>query len=168
MDRKFTFTFQHILLTVTSVCQILIAVLLYRQPVNSTVRNIGWVIMWISGIFGWMPMYTFKKYGEVDEGISYIHTRKVVNKGIYGIVRHPQYLSGILLSAGLFLIAPHWVSLCLGVLNAAQYYQSAFQEEHDSIEKFGDAYEEYKKRVPRFNFILGIINKIKRAPGIDS
>jgi len=36
------------------------------------------------------------------------------------------------------------------------------EEEKRNIEKFGDAYRDYMKRVPRINLIAGIIKQISR------
>ena len=35
------------------------------------------------------------------------------------------------------------------------------EEEKGNIEKFGDAYRDYMKRVPRINLIAGIIKQIR-------
>lgn len=41
-------------------------------------------------IFGWLPVTEFRKKGGVRKEKSYIHTTKLVDAGIYSIVRHPQ------------------------------------------------------------------------------
>jgi protein-S-isoprenylcysteine O-methyltransferase Ste14 len=163
MKKEFKVGFEHILLTATSLGQILCAILMYRQPVDSLVRNIGWVNLWISGILGWLPIFTFKKYGGVNKGDSYVHTQQLVDKGIYSIVRHPQYLAGIFLSIGLFLIAPYWVSLVLGVMNIVQYVHGAIDEEKGLLEKFGQQYKNYQQEVPRFNLLWGVVKRIQKT-----
>jgi len=40
-------------------------------------------------IFGVLPVFEFRKKGGVKKGKSYIHTTKLVDTGIYSIVRHP-------------------------------------------------------------------------------
>lgn len=145
-----------IILTVVAVGQIVLSFLLYNQKGDSTVRNIGWIVLWISAIFGWLPIYTFKKYGRVPEGKGYVHTTQLVDRGVYAIVRHPQYLAGILLAIALFLIAQHWFVGILGAISVVIYYLSAFDEEKNAIEKFGEDYKRYMKTVPRFNFVVGI------------
>ncbi|MBM4029289.1 MAG: hypothetical protein FJ280_28415, partial [Planctomycetes bacterium] len=60
-------------------------------------------------IFGWLPIFTFKKMGGVSKGQSYIHTTALVDRGIYAIVRHPQYLAGILMGMALPFISQHWL-----------------------------------------------------------
>lgn len=54
----------------------------------------------LSALFGWLPIFTFRKKGKV-QGRGHIQTTVLVESGVYSIVRHPQYLSGILLCIGL-------------------------------------------------------------------
>lgn len=142
-------------LTLAAVGQILLAIFLYDPNGNTAVINLGWVILWVSAVFGWLPIFTFKNWGKVPKGKGYIHTTVLVDRGIYAIVRHPQYLAGILISLGLPLITQHWAVAALGIVTAAIYYLNTFDEEASSIEKFGDPYREYMQRVPRINFLLG-------------
>jgi protein-S-isoprenylcysteine O-methyltransferase Ste14 len=120
------------------------------------------VTLWIAGIFGVLPILIFKKYGNVDKGKSYIHTNQLVDKGIYSIVRHPQYFSGILISIGLYLIAPGWINLGLGISNILQYYTGTIGEEKILIARYGQDYMDYQKKVPRLNPLWGIIKRIFR------
>ena len=162
MQGKWKFAFEHILLTVTSIGQILIAVFTYHRPVDPIIRNGGWIILWIAGIFGVLPILTMKKYGSVEKGKSYIHTNVLIDQGVFSLVRHPQYLAGILISIGLLLIAPGWVNLFFGVVNIMQYYKGSFEEEKGLVEQFGQAYIDYQRKVPRYNFLWGAIKKIVR------
>jgi len=151
-----------IILTIVAIGQIVLSFILYNKNGNSVVRNIGWIVLWISAIFGWLPIYTFKKYGKVPKGKGYIHTTQLVDRDVYAIVRHPQYLAGILLAIALFLIAQHWLVGILGGISIIIYYLSAFDEEKDAIDKFGEDYRQYMKSVPRFNFIVGIVRLIRK------
>ena len=160
MKKDFKLAFQHIFLTFTSVGQILAAAFTYRNPVSTPLRNSGWMLLWTAGVFGALPVFTFKKLGRVERGKSYVHTSQLVDKGIYSIVRHPQYFAGILIGIGLFLIAPGWLNLGLGIANIAQYYTDTFEEEERLIVKFGKEYITYQKKVPRINPIWGIIKRI--------
>lgn len=157
-----------ITLTVMAVGQIISAILFYNYTDNAALTNLGWAVMAISGIFGWLPIFTFRRQGGVAQGKSYMQTTQLVDTGIYAIVRHPQYLAGILLSLALALIAPHWLVIGLGVIATAIYVLNAFQEERNSIEKFGDAYREYMTCVPRLNFVLGILRALQRRARGDA
>ena len=150
--------------TIVAVGQIVLAFLFYNPQGYVPLINTGWVILWISAIFGWLPIYTFRKKGNV-EGRSYIETTTLVDSGVYGIVRHPQYLAGVLISVALPLISQHWLIAVLGLISVPLYYFNTYDEEESNIEKFGEAYKEYMERVPRMNFILGIIRAVGRKRG---
>ena len=123
---------------------------------------IGWVLWALSIIFGILPILSFKRKGGVAKGESYMRTTKLVDTGIYSIVRHPQYLAGFLLIIALIFITQHWLSIVAGVLAFIAFYIDTYRVDPPLIKKFGDEYKEYMKRVPRLNFILGIIRKAKR------
>ncbi len=74
---------------------------------------------------------------------------QLVTTGAYGFVRHPLYLSYILMSFGLFLLLSN--ILLLGCfVGLLCYYIPAKKEEEMLLEKFGMHYEEYKCRVGIF------------------
>jgi len=116
----------------------------------------------LSFFLGWLPIYTFKKKGGVPKGKSYTQTTKLVDTGIYSIVRHPQFLAGMLWSLAFILISQHWLVLVLGIPVIIIFYIGGLEEDRYGVAKFGKKYEDYIKRVPRFNFILGIIRKLKK------
>lgn len=151
-----------ILLTIAMVGQIILAIILYDPQANTTIINIGWVVLWISAIFGWLPIFTFRRKGKV-QGSGYMRTTVLVDSGVYAIVRHPQYLAGILINIALPLITHHWLVVVLGLIGAVINYQSTYDEEKGCIEKFGDEYIRYMEKVPRLNFIAGIIRAMRRA-----
>jgi len=108
-------------------------------------------------IFGMLPILEFRKKGRVKKGKSYIHTTKIVDTGIYSIVRHPQYVTFIMFAiAGMFLFQ-HWIVIILGIPIIPFTYIDLLNADKDGIKKFGDDYKAYMKRVPRGNFLLGII-----------
>lgn len=57
-----------------------------------------------------------------------------MDSGFYGIVRHPQYLAGALLSLALPLITWHWLVVLPGVINPGFYCLNTFQEEKQNLE----------------------------------
>lgn len=151
-----------ILLTIVMVAQIVLAFVLYARDGNPIIRNIGWGILWLSAIFGWLPIFTFKKWGGVTKGKSYIRTTKLVDKGVYAIVRHPQYVAGMLMGTALPLIAQRWILGVLGVMVIVINYIDTFEEEASCRKKFGNDYTRYMQSVPRVNLILGIIRALKQ------
>ncbi len=149
-------------LTIAAVGQIILSFLLYNQTGTDWLTNVGWFVLAISGVFGWLPIYTFRKKGGVARGKSYVQTTELVDSGLYSIVRHPQYLAGVLMSLALALIAQNWLVAVLGVVAAATCYASAVFEEQSLVAKFGTAYQDYMQRVPRMNAVLGIIRQLSR------
>lgn len=74
----------------------------------------------------------------------------LLSEGIYGRVRHPRYLavSFGMLAAGLFCnYLMVWIVVAITV---PALYGVAILEERELRERFGDAYLEYSRRVPRF------------------
>jgi len=60
----------------------------------------------------------------------------------------------------LIIISQHWISVIVGAVLVALLCLAMIEEEKKNIEKFGDAYIDYMKRVPRINLIAGIIKQI--------
>ena len=151
-----------ILLTVAFVAQVGLAIWLYDPQANELIINSGWLILMLSAVFGWLPIFTFRRKGQV-KGRSYMHTTVLVDSSVYAIVRHPQYLAGILVAIALSLITQHWAVLLTGLVGATTTYAGTYDEERECIEKFGEEYCQYQQRVPRLNFILGIARWLQRS-----
>jgi len=114
-------------------------------------------------VFGGLPVIEFRKKGEVRKGESYIHTTKLVDTGIYSIVRHPQYVTFILWAIAGMLLFQHWIIILLGIPIVPLTYIDLIKADKDAIEKFGDDYKAYMKKVPRANFMLGIIRRFRKS-----
>jgi len=123
---------------------------------------VGLIIWGLSIYFGFVPFFTFKKRGGVAKGKSYVETTKLVDTGIYAIVRHSQFLAGILWSLAMILVTQHWLNLICGIPVMILIYYEMIRAENDLIKKFGDEYKEYMKKVPRANFLWGIFKYLRR------
>ena len=121
------------------------------------VLYIGWAVFAFSMVLGWLSRIAFEAKGRAPEGESFIHTSVVVDSGIYAIVRHPMYLSGVLFIVSLVLTSQHWLSLIFSIPVTVYFYISIWSEERSSVEKFGDSYRKYMQRVPRMNLLLGFL-----------
>jgi protein-S-isoprenylcysteine O-methyltransferase Ste14 len=144
--------------TVLIVAQIVLSFFFHTSGVEG-VGCLGWTVLAASGVFGWLPMWEFRRKGKVPKGKSYIHTTVLVDSGIYGIVRHPQYLAGMLLSAALILVTQHWLIVAIGVPVMVLGYADMVKADQDLIEKFGDDYRRYMERVPRANVVVGVVRR---------
>ena len=102
-----------------------------------------------------------EEQGGSAEGESWPGT-PLVDSGIYGVVRHPIYLSFTLVILALMLISQHWLSAILGLPWMVYLYLSMLGEEHVNVARFGDGYRGYMKEVPRVNFVVGGIRHWRR------
>lgn len=144
-----------------TVAQLVLAFLI-RRPGSEALRWAGWIAWWISAIFGWLPIFVLRRKGDVAEGDSYVKTTKLVDTGIYAIVRHPQMgTTWLLMCFALMLIAQHWSSVALGVPAMVLAYLDLLKADQRLVEKFGDAYRRYMERVPRVNFVLGVVRLLQ-------
>jgi len=75
-------------------------------------------------------------------------TDKIVATGVYSIVRHPQYLGGLLAHVGISFLLSAWYSLLSAPLMGVLIYLISRKEEKELIREFGKEYENYKKKVP--------------------
>jgi protein-S-isoprenylcysteine O-methyltransferase Ste14 len=75
-------------------------------------------------------------------------TEEIVTMGIYCIVRHPQYVGGLLAHAGISFLLSAWYSLLFTPLMVVVIYVISKKEEKELIKEFGREYEEYQKKVP--------------------
>jgi protein-S-isoprenylcysteine O-methyltransferase Ste14 len=137
---------------------------LFHRPGQEAAQWAGWICLWTAGVFGVLPIITLRKKGDVPKGKGYVHTKTLVNSGIYGIVRHPQGgVAGLLINAGVILIARHWSTTALGAMSLALTYLDTFSQDRMCIGKFGEDYRRYMKRVPRVNFVAGLFRLLERA-----
>ena len=122
------------------------------------VRWVGYALWWIGVLFGWLPIFVLRHKGAVPKGKSYVHTTELVDTGLYAVVRHPQMgTAWLLMCLSLILISQHWTSLALGLPAMVLVYLDLLLADQRLVAKFGDAYLHYMARVPRVDFVTGLI-----------
>lgn len=144
------------------VIMIILWIAYFRSPPNATLGYVGMFLWLLGAVFGIVPIFTFKSRGAVRKGESYMRTNKLVDTGIYSIVRHPQYTAWPILFAALVLMTQEISMAILGAIGAFLAYYDVKDVDEGLIEKFGDEYRDYMKKVPKMNFLLGIYRKIKK------
>ena len=116
--------------SVLTIAQIVLAFFLHSHGFEE-LQSAGWICLWISGIFGILPIITFRRKGGVPKGESYTKTTILVDTGIYAIVRHPQNgTAWLLINLGIMLIAFTGTTL---------FSQQAAAGEHHPPGKIGGA-----------------------------
>ena len=131
---------------------IISTIFLYNSANLARLVYAGWIILAFGIIFLLWSSKSRKKGHE--EGIG------LVESGMYAFVRHPEFLGHILIIFALVIISQHWISFIVGAILIVLLCLAMIEEERRNIEKFGNAYIDYMKRVPRINLIAGIIRQI--------
>jgi protein-S-isoprenylcysteine O-methyltransferase Ste14 len=74
---------------------------------------------------------------------------QLIRSGPYAIVRHPIYSGFMLATLGTAIAFGEWSGLLAFVMIAIAWGYKATLEERALTEKFGNEYEEYRRRVKR-------------------
>jgi len=100
---------------------------------------IGYLIM---GIGGLLIIRAWKKIYQAKNGL--------ITNGIYSYMRHPQYTGIILVTLGMLIHWPTFITLFMWPILVLVYYGLAKKEEKEMEKRFGTSYLEYKRKVPMF------------------
>jgi protein-S-isoprenylcysteine O-methyltransferase Ste14 len=114
-----------------------------------------WIRMGLSGIFIILGALTIRSailtFGLDYMTVVYLYfpeESEIQEHEIYSVVRHPTYLGGVFLGiAGLFFRFSIY-SIFLGLLVYLVFRLQIWKEEKELIERFGEGYNEYRKKVP--------------------
>ena len=74
----------------------------------------------------------------------------LVTHGIYKYARHPRYGEYMMFTFGIGLLTGYYSYLALSLYLFVGLYLCSFFEEKELVVRFGEAYREYQKKVPRF------------------
>jgi protein-S-isoprenylcysteine O-methyltransferase Ste14 len=91
--------------------------------------------------------------------INFMRTpaNQVITKGIYAITRHPMYVATFLICTGSGIASGSLVFMCLSIILTYCLHKEALVEEKYCLDTYGQAYQQYLDRVPRW---MGIPKKI--------
>jgi len=98
-------------------------------------KPIGIVLLCLLAYCAWSGLRIV--FSEVRE------TPSVIRKGIFGVVRHPIYLSEVLLYLGLFMLNMSLTAGAMLLATAAFLYYLSRYEERLLLKRFGDDYRSY-------------------------
>jgi protein-S-isoprenylcysteine O-methyltransferase Ste14 len=108
----------------------------------------GLALIVIGVAIRWVAIATLKRFFTVDVAIAKDH--KVIDHGLYGVVRHPSYAGTLLSFIGLGFAFLNWLSLaaCIVFVVIGLSYRINV-EESALTEALGDAYRSYAARTKR-------------------
>ena len=119
----------------------------FENPL-SPFQILSWLLLLGSVWTAIAGFVTLKKKGL--PGTNFEETTQLVVSGIYRHIRHPLYLSLLLLGSGIMLKDPGPVQIITGMVNAIALFLTALVEEKEMIGKFGEEYEIYMKNSKMF------------------
>jgi len=112
-------------------------------------RTVGWAVAASAALITWLaqraitlPVRALLPVLRPDERFE------LRTGGIYGVVRHPIYAAMALYGLGIFLAIGYYLVLAALAVWLAALPWACQQEEGVLIERFGDAYREYRARTP--------------------
>jgi len=99
-----------------------------------------------------------RKKGGTNESSSGKH--QLVTNGVYSFVRHPEFLAHSLIIISLVLISRNVYSMVLGAILILFLGLAIKDEEKRNMEKFGNEYIDYMKKVPALNPLAKLMRKL--------
>lgn len=107
----------------------------------------GGAALSIAGLI--VSQWAFYSYRTVGAGHYIDPDHQVITSGAYGLVRHPLYLGAFLIWAGLALAFQSVAALGLLVAYVVPAYVAYMRSEEDMLlANLGEAYADYRRRVP--------------------
>ena len=74
-----------------------------------------------------------------------------VTKGLYHYSRHPMFLTAFIVAVGVSITSASWLYLLLSIIGVfLRFYAYVLPEERFCLDKYGDTYQEYMNRTPRW------------------
>ena len=129
-----------------------IIVINFVTPIIEELVVVGWIILGIGAVFVVFSIVTLRRRG----------TSKIIDSGIYGIVRHPMYVGGMVMFFSHIFLGQNWIVVISSITAIVCCYLIILSGDQRNIEKFGDDYKRYMEKVPRMNFVLGVIRLLRR------
>lgn len=110
---------------------------------NQTIRIIG-LIFYL--IFSWFQIWAFKVLGDnYSQDILILKNHSLISSGPFKSIRHPQYLSQILMDLGAGFLTLSYIVIPIAVIQIPFIIMRANLEEK-LLEKHLKEYSEYKKK----------------------
>ncbi len=114
-------------------------------------RALGWLLILV-GVLLWLR--SVLALGIDSLTMTYVYFREEGHRtesAIYGLLRHPIYGAAVRISLGLALLNGSWFALTLAlILSLFLWGWVRLVEEKELISRFGQDYEDYRRKTPAF------------------
>ena len=122
-------------------------------PTYEMIRIIGLIVFIV---FSWIQVLSIKTLGEnYSQEIVILKNHKLVTNGIFRIIRHPQYLSQVLMDLGAAVALLSYVVFPLAIIEIPFLIMRASLEEKMLEKYFKDDFKSYKKKSGFFIPFIG-------------
>ena len=138
-------------------------VLLFLMNMNfwfvdpSSIRQIiSWLFLIVSLVLIVQGVRMLRREGKLDPQrsdpalVGIERTTELVTTGVYGYIRHPFYSSLLFLAWGILLKRVSWIGALFAVTATVLLLITAWREEIENVQYFGEKYQEYMKHTSRF------------------
>jgi Putative protein-S-isoprenylcysteine methyltransferase len=140
--------FEWFILVGTGICGLIFS--WYNFSIFPFSNILGGFLILFAFLFHWWAEKGHKQAHEQADNIE-----KIVSSGVYSKIRHPLYLSLIVLNIGIALSFGILITLIIALLTVVHWAATSYKEEQILQNRFQDEYTQYKKSV-RWRMIPGI------------
>jgi protein-S-isoprenylcysteine O-methyltransferase Ste14 len=112
-------------------------------PLNIGTYMVSGMLVWFVGL--WISVYSaLQVYGTKLAG------GRIITRGFYRWVRHPQYLAFMIMPIPFLVIWPRYLLLGMYVALVIFYLNLAHREEKICVRRYGEAYRQYQRSTSMF------------------
>ena len=152
-DQRTLHLIGHVLYIALYISLIASSIIFYNSANLTALSYAGWIIFACGVVVLVSSSQTRRR--------SYRMGKSFIQSGLYAYVRHPEFLDHMLIIVSLIFMAQHPISVAIGSVLLSLLCIEIVEEEKRNIEKFGEVYKDYMRRVPRINLLAGIIKSIR-------
>ncbi len=149
-----------------------------RTLFPQALTSIGWHLLsaGLGAPLLWLVLRISRNTGRIlarlgREGeLPRLETNRLVTSGPYGCMRHPMHLGLMALPLAIALLAgsPSFIFIVVPLEVMAMVVLVLTLEEREALEKFGQAYREYRQRVPAFSLRPACLKQLLRPPALET
>ena len=127
----------------------------FRDPFSWN-QVISWILLIASAIVAAWGFMELKRSGKPlaapqrKGNFAFEETTRLVSTGPYRHIRHPLYASLLLFTWGTVFKSVSFFGIVLGLAGSFLLYVTAYYEELENLERFGEAYDSYMQRTRMF------------------
>lgn len=118
---------------------------------NQTLNFVRVFAALIYSLFSWIQIYSAKQLGEFySQDLVVYKDHKIVDKGLYKLIRHPFYFSQIMQDLFVGIALLNWIILLMTIVFEIPLYIARANLEEKLLTKNLKEYEDYKRQVGKW------------------